>query len=70
MIKIIKQGGIPTCYRIACNKCGCIFTFEDEDLLPREINNFFVDRIICPCCNEELWLKTLDNYYYRGDDNG
>lgn len=59
MIKVIKHGHYRTC---SCYNCGCIFTFEKEDVKVEQtgMNNYerFVE---CPDCGERntvsLWLN-------------
>lgn len=71
MIKIVKQGKIPTCYEITCVKCHCIFHFEDEDIIEDSFVTSF-DHIVCPCCGIQLYLVDGKNeyYYYEEDTNG
>ena len=51
MITIIKHG---TLKKTRCERCGCVFTFEDEDILinddPRNRYHF----ITCPQCNKKI----------------
>ena len=65
MIHIIKHG--RKCYKLNCPDCGCIWTFEKEDITKDKCPQFHDDRIYasinCPDCNkkfitwdEEEWL--------------
>lgn len=54
MIKIIKIG--HPVYRKTCPLCGCVFTYEDEDIYTcgSEMT------IGCPCCNTSLKVSKCD----------
>lgn len=59
MIEIIKQGTKKKC---TCKECGCIFTYEAEDVKGKITNFFSTDYsyINCPQCNNEIrlvWVK-------------
>lgn len=59
MIKIIKHG---TLTKTTCAECGCIFTYEDEDVLSTEccVNDRFgyTRRYIeCPQCKTQIILE-------------
>ena len=58
MIKIIKKG---TKKNQECNFCGCIFSYEEEDIIrktDREETFYHVkDVIYCPQCKKEIILK-------------
>lgn len=52
MIKILSPG--IKHYKITCSKCGCIFTFEEEDLhmdYDSDKNDSFFT-IYCPDCKK------------------
>ena len=54
MITIIKHGTIK---KKRCEKCGCVFTYEEEDI---SINNDLGSRccfVTCPQCKEEIKLE-------------
>lgn len=61
MIEIIKRGTKKAC---TCNKCGCLFRYEDEDIEVEtfEANTNGVIGIIqrefvpCPQCDEKVVL--------------
>lgn len=50
MIEIIKHG---TKQKTTCKKCGCLFSFENEDLKTR-YENPNTGMINCPQCNNEI----------------
>lgn len=67
MIEIIKRGTKKTC---ACNKCGCYFRYEDEDI---EVETFeanisgvigIIQRefVPCPQCDEKVILMQTRLY--------
>lgn len=50
MIRIIKHGKYRTC---SCYNCGCIFTFEKEDVRTEELGkNEYTRGVQCPDCGE------------------
>lgn len=54
MITIIKHGTIK---KKRCDSCGCVFTYEEEDI---SINNDLGSRyafVTCPQCKEEIKLE-------------
>lgn len=51
-IKIIKHGGRR---KVECLNCGCIFSYEKEDIRTVTIGyNEYVDNVYCPECGEKL----------------
>ena len=58
MIKIIKPGTRQT---TTCLNCGCIFSFEDEDIQKEDNFNHPMTRfrkiIKCPQCKTEIVLE-------------
>lgn len=59
MVTIIKYG---TKYKKTCDNCGCLFSYEDEDidahyewLVPIK------ETIECPQCRNDILLRTFDN---------
>lgn len=58
MIKIIKKG---TKKNQECDFCGCIFSYEEEDIIIKtyreETFNQVKDVIYCPQCKKEIILK-------------
>lgn len=55
MIKIIKRGTKKTC---TCNECGCVFSYEEEDINVGVFN--VVDTIQCPQCKANFALIYYD----------
>lgn len=62
MIKIIEKG---TKHKIRCKDCGCLFSFDDEDVNIRngiaicgmEVSNKpFYGIIVCPQCEAKMKL--------------
>ena len=51
MIKIIEHGTIE---RKRCENCGCLFSYEKEDIEHCDFINY--DYIICPQCKDEIQL--------------
>lgn len=63
MIKIIEHGTIK---RKQCEHCGCLFSYEKEDIMHEKLNNQLdplsycrSDYILCPQCEFKIRLKTL-----------
>ena len=58
MIKIIKKG---TKKNQECNFCGCIFSYEEEDIITKTYGEgiFYQvkDVIYCPQCKKEIIFK-------------
>lgn len=60
MIKIIKHG---TRDIRECNSCGCLFSFEKEDIKIKDIGNkeegevWLSESVICPQCKKPVYLK-------------
>jgi len=52
MIKIIKQGTRRT---KECENCGCIFSYDKEDIESYQ-NCYF---LTCPQCNKEIPLEVM-----------
>ena len=58
MIEIIKKG---TKKIITCLKCGCVFSYEEEDIR-NDCNDYcaallYKKYIQCPQCNNEIIIK-------------
>lgn len=54
MIEIIKKGTKEKC---TCKICGCLFTYEEEDIKerPDELSPRFLCKcVICPQCNTKI----------------
>lgn len=56
MIEIINRG---TKQVKICNKCGCKFSFEKEDIHNEDIDNYkaFIEYVNCPQCDEKLIIR-------------
>lgn len=59
MIKIVKKG---TKKNQECDFCGCIFSYEEEDIIKTYEEGTFgyvcvEDSIYCPQCKKEIILK-------------
>lgn len=60
MIKIIKPGTIT---ELRCYKCGCLFSYEKEDIEighPHNLHPLVATEskyITCPQCNEKIELE-------------
>lgn len=57
MIKIIKPGTIR---KQKCQRCGCLFSYENEDVITERnehmLQGFKEDYIFCPQCNTKIKL--------------
>lgn len=56
MIKIIEHGTIK---KARCNNCGCLFSYEKEDIQHKHsytFNGWSYDYVICPQCKKEIQL--------------
>ena len=63
MIKIIEHGTIK---KKQCENCGCLFSYEKEDIehsMNLSLEGFACgcgyDYIICPQCKEEIRLRGI-----------
>lgn len=57
MIKVIRHGTIK---RVFCEKCGCLFTYEQEDVNSVQLkHNEYNTYVICPDCGEEIKCVSL-----------
>ena len=56
MIKIIKEGTRKTC---ECENCGCVFSYEKEDIevVKSDILNSREEFITCPQCNKKVYIS-------------
>ena len=48
MIKVIKHGHAQ--YVMTCEKCECVFTYEDEDIESNNCQFDYCQWITCPEC--------------------
>lgn len=58
MIEIIKRG---TREVITCRTCGCKFSYEKEDIINEDTDNYkaFREYVTCPQCNTEVVLREV-----------
>ena len=64
MIKIIEYGTIK---KQRCNNCGCLFSYEEEDVKERTINDSFnslggvycTNYVVCPQCKKSIDLTAI-----------
>jgi len=56
MIKIIKPGTRKT---TSCEKCGCLFSYEQKDIRMKEQEIPSVEYVECPQCLEFVFLKSV-----------
>lgn len=56
MIKIIKQGTRKT---IICEQCGCLFSYENEDIIYTNEHHTRIDTeyLKCPQCDNKIILQ-------------
>ena len=54
--RIIKRG---TKEVITCDNCGCLFSYEKEDLINVDTDNYkgFKEYTICPQCECEVLIR-------------
>ena len=62
MIKVIKHGVFNS---RTCIRCGCVFSFEKEDVELKEINGYWTGAVTCPECKAdnkvERWQEVQNN---------
>ena len=58
MIQIIKYG---TKEVTDCKICGCRFSFEKEDLIQEDTDNYkaFKEYVLCPQCENEVIIRAV-----------
>ena len=63
MVEIIKRGTKKTC---TCDNCGCVFSYEEEDIEVESHHAFDIfqmaddtynELVRCPQCDEKIILK-------------
>ncbi len=62
-MKIIKMGNrlkLAYTYKLKCKHCGCIFTFDKEEVIVREKCLMGSSYIKCPCCGIIIDFKSID----------
>ena len=60
MIKIIKHGHAQ--YKMKCEYCECIFTFEDSDIHVSGDQRDWCEWIDCPECHRSLTIISREKY--------
>ena len=60
MIKVFKHGHAQ--YVMTCSKCGCVFTYEDEDIKNNGCQWDFSEWITCPECNFKNNINLRQKY--------
>ena len=58
MITIIKHGTIK---KKRCDSCGCVFTYEEEDISIHDDLGSRYSFVTCPQCKEEIKLEVTNN---------
>lgn len=66
MIEIIKNGNRAK-FKVECRECGCIFKFEERDIIHGSYLHSFHDIITCPCCGLLIELTPSRNSYICED---
>lgn len=71
-MKILKQGNYkPTEYLFKCERCGCVFTEEENNSY---MNAFYKNTLsvscYCPCCECSCTSDTIYTEEKDGDENG
>lgn len=65
MIKIIKRGTKKTC---SCDNCGCVFSYEEEDINVEPFHALDItqmgsdgceESVSCPQCDEKIMLSWI-----------
>lgn len=58
MIKIIKTG---TRTETECSKCGCVFSYEAEDVVNENNTNPYIIRkhVLCPQCSKPVFIGRI-----------
>lgn len=59
MIEIIKKGTIK---KVRCKDCGCLFSYEKEDIQHKPSGGFNgcgCDYVICPQCEKEIVVDSI-----------
>ena len=56
MIEIIKRGSKEV---IDCKTCGCKFSYEKEDVINQNTDNYkgFKEYVVCPQCMTEVVIR-------------
>lgn len=61
-IEIIKKGrDLTPKYKAECPNCGCIFSYQEEDVLYMDFNkNVYYARIRCPHCENSFHTGLIE----------
>lgn len=61
-IEIIKKGrDLTPKYKAECPDCGCIFSYQEEDVLYRNFyNNVEYVNIRCPHCENNFYTEYIE----------
>ncbi len=62
-MKIIKMGKSlepASAYKLKCEHCGCVFTFEIDEFIVQEKRLMGSASIKCPCCDSIIDFKPMD----------
>lgn len=60
MIKIIKNGYEQ--YRMTCQFCECVFSFEDSDIISSGNQRDWYEWICCPGCKRKNYIERREFY--------
>lgn len=63
MIKIIKHGHVQ--YRMTCEFCDCLFSFEDSDIKFSGNQRDWIEYIECPECGHEIDIVNRAFYKFK-----
>ena len=53
MIEILKRG---TKKKATCPNCGCLFSFDEEDVLRSCVDDIEKEWVNCPQCHEPIYM--------------
>ncbi len=67
MITILKHGHAQYC--ATCEKCECVFTFEDSDIANSGDQRDWCEWVVCPECNHQITIAHRGLFKYRGGNN-
>ncbi len=62
-MRIIKEGKKPPKeIEIECNRCGCVFAYEREDVQCARQYNETEYYVVCPTCKKLIPVEPFSNY--------
>lgn len=71
MVKIIKEGKIPTSYltiyKTECSRCNCVFEFTLDECTSMERRLDGDVTIECPCCHNSVRINRNNLVAIRGE---